>query len=113
MDILNLILGLVIPLVLGALGGLPFWLRRHVIAGNIVGSGIIAAAVIVLIWRAYGNIVRAQNECIFDCVRSFESIYAPLLWLVLLGWVAVFLLLIISGVVEDRVKRTSFKRDWM
>ena len=79
---------MLLPLALASLVGLPFWLRQKAIAGNLLGSGIIAAVIIVLIWREFGAVVQAQNECAINCAKSFEEIYSPLLGLVVMGWVA-------------------------
>lgn len=104
----------VLPLVLGALAAFPFWLNRRVIFGNVVGSCAIAAVIFILIWQQYGAFTQAQSSCAGGspgCVTGGVSLYMPYLYLVLVGWLDVFVLLIVSGVVEDRQKRRHLDRN--
>jgi NADH:ubiquinone oxidoreductase subunit 6 (subunit J) len=102
-----LIYVVLLPLTLGTLAALPAWLKRHPILGNLIGSGVIAAVIFVLIWQQYGAFVQAQAACAGSsagCAASAEALYMPYLIMVVLGWVDVFILLFLSGMVEDRLK---------
>ena len=103
------IFAVIIPLMVGALCALPLWWRRKVIVGNLIGSIVIAVAVFVMIWQQYGALVRTQANCSQQWTSNCADItgvsqYTPYLILVLLGWVDVFFLLVISGIVEDRLR---------
>ena len=103
----------ILPLVPATLVALPFWLKRKAVLGNIVGSCVIAAVIFVLIWQQYGAYVQAQSACSqtnIGCTGSVDSPYTQYLLMVLIGWVDVFFLLVISGIVEDRQKRRHLDR---
>ena len=112
----TLFLGLVAvlaPTLLAAGLALPFWARRRIIAGNVAGSVFILLAITILIWYRYGTTLAAQQACVSDCYPDAQSIYTPFLILVVLGWVDVFILLILSGLAEDRLKRKRrMNKEW-
>jgi hypothetical protein len=91
------------PTALGALAGLPLWLRRRVLLGNAVGSTVIAVVMIAfilqLIFSRLADGFFAQAELL------------PVGLLVAAGWVNVLLMFFLSGAVEDRVKRRIIKPD--
>jgi hypothetical protein len=102
------------PTLLAAGLALPFWGRRRIIAGNVAGSVLILLAITVLIWYQYGITLDAQSQCVSDCYTDVQSLYMPFLLLVVLGWVDVFILLILSGFVEDRLKRKRrINKEWL
>jgi hypothetical protein len=99
---------ILLPLGLGALAAIWPWIKHKAIMGNLLGSFVIAAVIFLLIWQQYGAYVDAMTACsqgLSDCPPSGIEMYTPYLMLVFMGWVDVFLLLIISGVIEDRTKR--------
>src|SRR5690242_8788431 len=103
----------ILPLVPATLIALPIWLKRKVVFGNVVGSCVIAAVIFVLIWQQYGAYVQAQTACSqssIGCSGAVDSPYTQYLLMVLIGWVDVFFLLVISGIVEDRQKRRRLDR---
>ena len=103
----------ILPSALATLGAFPAWLKRRVTLGNLIGSVIVIAVIFVLIWQQYGAYVQAQATCTqsgIGCVSDAESLYMPYLYMVLLGWMDVFLLLFISGMVEDHLKRRRLDR---
>ena len=62
----------------------------------------------LVIWQQYGAYIDAQAACtqgLSACPPRGVEMYTPYLMLVFMGWVDVFLLLIISGIIEDRTKR--------
>ena len=104
-----------LPQALGALAAAPFWLKRRIMPGNAVGSLAIAGVIFVLIWIQYGAYVRAQEACAgtgIGCAAVTGGLaqFGPYLALVGLGWLDVFVLLILSGRVEDWVKQRHFDR---
>lgn len=103
------IFAVLIPLIIGTICALPAWWKRKPTFGNLLGSLVIALVIFVLIWQQYGAFVRAQSDCAQNWVTECVSVvgvsqYTPYLLLVLLGWVDVFFLLVISGIVEDRLR---------
>jgi hypothetical protein len=99
------IFAMLIPLIVGTVLALPAWWKRSPTFGNLLGSFAIALVIFVLIWQQYGAFIRAQTDCaqlwVPDCATvTGVSQYTPYLVLVLLGWVDVFFLLVISGLVE-------------
>jgi uncharacterized membrane protein len=103
-----------LPTLLAAGLALPFWGRRRIIAGNVAGSVLILLAITVLIWYRYGTLLAAQSQCIGNCYADMQSLYTPFLLLVVMGWVDVFLLLILSGFVEDHLKRKRrINKEWL
>ncbi len=104
-----------LPLIIGMAVAFPAWWKHRAVLGNLLGSFAIAAVVFVLIWQQYGAYVQAQSDCAQAFVPFCASIsgvsqYVPYLMLVLLGWVDVFFLLIISGIVGDKLKPRWFDR---
>ncbi len=98
-----------IPLALGAVCAFPAWWKRKTNFGNLLGSAAIAFVIFVLIWQQYGAFVRAQADCAQLWVSGCESVvgvsqYTPYLLMVLIAWVDVFFLLVLSGIVEDRLR---------
>ena len=115
MDTQSIIIAVMLPTVLAAVAGLPFWIKRRTVLGNLVGSGLIAGAMIVLIWQGYGDFVGEQEACTTagTCgLLSVEGIFTRFLGFVVIGWMDVLLILILGGVVEQRVKRRSPRREW-
>jgi hypothetical protein len=113
-DLLLYALTLLLPTLLAAGLALPFWWRKRIIAGNVAGSALIILVITVLIWYQWGVSLTAQTQCVGNCFTDVQSIYLPFLLLVVLGWVDVFLLLVISGLVEDRLKRKRrMKNEWV
>jgi hypothetical protein len=115
-DITNLLLwflwAVALPLALAVLVALPLWVKRRVIAGNVVGSVAVAMVIFVLIWQQYGMFAQSQASCTATgagCISGL-TMYTPYLYLVLVGWLDVFVLLIVSGVVEDRQRRRRLDR---
>ena len=101
-------LTIIMPLGLGTLAAIWPWLKHKAIMGNLFGSFVIAAVIFVLIWQQYGAYIDAQAACtqgLSACPPRGVEMYTPYLMLVFMGWVDVFLLLIISGIIEDRTKR--------
>lgn len=99
-----------LPSALGALVALPFWLKGRVIAGNIAGSFAIVLVIVILIWQQFGAYFQAQASCLGTGCPSADSPVAAFLVMAGLGWLDAFLLLVLSGIVEDRRRQKHFDR---
>lgn len=86
----------VFPVALAALAGFLFWRKGRVLLGNAIGSGIIAAIMVLFILARFGAFMA-------NPIPGQEPINAMLL-LAVVGWVDVFALFVISGVAEDRAR---------
>lgn len=85
------------PALLGTCAAFPFWWKRRVLLGNAVGSGVIAVVMVLFILQRF-----AASTA--EPVITADPI-SPMLVLALLGWLDVFIVFIISGFVEDHVKK--------
>jgi hypothetical protein len=91
------------PTGLGALAGLPFWLRRRILLGNAIGSTVIAIVMIAFILQL---IFSQLSDGFFA-----QADLLPVGLLVVVGWVDVLVMFFLSGAVEDRVKRRIVNPD--
>ncbi len=99
-----------LPCALGALVALPFWLKGRTTAGNIAGSTAIGLTIVLLIWRQLGAYFEAQGLCAgAGCPAADEAVVAFLV-MAGLGWLDTLILLILSGIIEDRRRRRQFDR---
>ncbi len=92
-----------LPVALGSLAALPFWLRRRVLLGNALGSTVIAVVMIVYIIQLFASLLTTSFVMQSDLV--------PVGLLVLVGWLDVLVLFFLSGAVENRVKRRIVNPD--
>lgn len=92
-----------LPSVLACLSALPFWYKRRILLGNLIGSLLVALIVIVLIWQQYGTAVQSSQTCA-NCLTDVNTLFVPFFILVGLGWLDVLLVLIVGGIVESRRK---------
>lgn len=101
------------PLV-AILGAIPFWRKVEMIMGNIVGTVIIGAWSIALIFREYVEVDRVVQACIEEgktCwpVPSAETRFAIYACLGLLEIIVVFA---ISLTVERRMRNREYAVEW-
>ena len=108
---LTLLVAVIVPIVLGAIVGLPFWRRKRVIFGNIAASIVVGVVIIFLIAQTFGLFFACSSTQIEACGTQAMMDYATrvLLGLAVIGWVDVFVLLLISGIVEDRSRKRSLR----
>lgn len=99
-----------LPFALGALVALPFWLKGRTTAGNLVGSFVIILAILILIGQQLGAYFQAQSSCVGVACPSANSTVVAFLVMAGLGWLDAFLLLVLSGFVEDRRRERHFDR---
>jgi hypothetical protein len=103
-----------IPPVIGLLLAWPFWWKRRMTFGNIVGTGVVFGSSIGLILREYAEIDRVTQACFdagtvcFPVPSAFTrfAIYA------FIGLIEVIALFSLSVVVEDRVRRRQYSPEW-
>ena len=115
MDLEAIALALLFPTLMGVAVGLPFWIKRRTMLGNLIGSGLITGAMIVLIWQGYGAFVGEQEACAAAAacgILSIDDIFSKFLGFVAIGWLDVLIMLVLGGVVEQQVKKRSTNREW-
>jgi hypothetical protein len=103
-----------VPPLAGFLVALAFWRQRQMTFGNIVGTAVIFASAIGLILREYVELDRLTGECFdqgFVCwptpgAFTRFAIYA------FIALIEVFALFTVSLVVEERVRRRNYAREW-
>ncbi len=111
--ILTLIAATIVPIVLGAIVGFPFWRRRRVIMGNILASAAVGLVIILLIAQTFGLFFSCSTGGDADCGSQAGLDFATrvLIGLAVVGWLDVFVLLVISGMVDDRARKRSFRME--
>lgn len=92
-----------LPVALGSIAALPFWLKRRMLLGNAIGSTVIAVVMIAFIIQLFASLLSTG----FLSQASLLPVGA----LVLVGWVDVLILFFLSGAVENRVKRRIVNPD--
>lgn len=109
--ILTLIAATIVPIVLGAIVGFPFWRRRRVIMGNVMASAAVGVVIIFLIAQTFGLFFSCSAGASADCGSQAALDFATrvLIGLAVVGWVDVFVLLVLSGIVDDRARKHSFR----
>ena len=105
---------LTVPPILGLLVTLPFWRRAEMIFGNIVGSAVIFAWSIGLIFREYVEVDRAVQACIDAGTTCWPqpSAFARFAIYASIGLAEVFLLFTISLAVERRISNRDYAPEW-
>jgi uncharacterized membrane protein len=108
---LTLAFALIVPTALGALAGYPLWRRRKAIFGNIIASVVVGIVIIVLIARTFALFFGCNAAELPECNSQSAMDFATqvLIGLAVVGWVDVFILLFVSGVVEDRARKGSLR----
>ncbi|MFN4293035.1 MAG: hypothetical protein ACK4JD_02775 [Thermoflexales bacterium] len=92
-----------LPVTLGVIAALPFWLKRRMLLGNAIGSTVIAVVMIAFIIQLFVSLI---STGFFS-----QANLLPVGTLVLVGWVDVLILFFFSGAVENRVKRRIINPD--
>ncbi|MCS7054962.1 MAG: hypothetical protein NZM18_02135 [Thermoflexales bacterium] len=92
-----------LPIALGTIAALPFWLKRRVLLGNAIGSAVIAVIMIAFIIQLFAGLLSAGFLAQADLL--------PVGALVVIGWIDVLVLFFLSGAVESRVKQRIINPD--
>lgn len=103
-----------VPPLVAFLVAIPFWRKGQSTFGSIVGTAVVFASAIGLILREYAVLDRLTQECFdagtvcFPVPSAFTrfAIYA------FIGLLEVFALFTISLIVEERVRRRQYAREW-
>ncbi|MCS7060898.1 MAG: hypothetical protein RMN25_06990 [Anaerolineae bacterium] len=103
-------LAVALPCALGALAGLPFWLKGRATLGNTLASGTVIVVIVLLIIQQFGAYLSAQVNCPGPACPSDTATAFGFLILAGLGWLDAWLLLALGGVLEDRRKHKLFDR---
>jgi hypothetical protein len=109
-----IIIQLAVPLVLGVLVSIPFWRKSDFIFGNVIGSGVILAWAIGLIFREYIEVDRAVQACLEAGTTCFPtpSAFARFAIHASIGLGEVFLLFTLSLPVERRILNRGYAAEW-
>jgi hypothetical protein len=109
-------LGLAIgaPTAAGLLLALPFWLSRHTTIGNALGAGIVLLGAVLSIMREFVALLALRVASIKTGKPYHPSpdeftryaVYAGI------GFAEVFLVFIVSLVIEERLRRRDRARQW-
>ena len=107
-------LQLAIPPVIGVLIAIPFWRKSDFILGNVIGSAVILAAAIALIFREYVEVDRAVQACLDAGTTCFPtpSAFARFAIHAAIGLGEVFVLFTISLGVERRIRNRGYAAEW-
>jgi hypothetical protein len=105
---------LVVPTVLGLLFTIPFWRKNEMIFGNIVGSALILATAIALIFREYIEVDRVVKACLDEGRTCWPQPAAHIRFAVYacIGLAETFLLFTISLGVERRISNRDYAPEW-
>ena len=103
-----------VPPIAGALVAYPFWRRREMIFGNLVGTTVILGTAFALILRESLEIERVTRECLqagYTCwpVPSAFTRYAIYAGI---GMIEVFALFAWSLRVETRIRNRAYAPEW-
>lgn len=92
----------------------PFWRRAEMIFGNLVGSGVVFAWAITLIFREYIEIDRAVKACLEAGTTCFPepSAFARFAIYASIGLGEAFLLFTVSLSVERRISNRDYSPEW-
>jgi hypothetical protein len=107
-------LAVTIPAVSGLLVALPFWRKNQMIFGNIAGTAVIFAAAVALILREYVELDRVTQQCFdagFVCWPE-PSAFTRFAIYAFIGLIQIFALFSVSLMVEERVRRRDYAREW-
>ena len=113
-DLLTTVLAAtVLPIMAGTLVGFRFWRQRRAMLGNILASAVVAVIIVLLIAQSFGLFFACGATAEGGCASQADLDFATkvMIGLAVLGWVDVFVLLVIGGLVEDRSKRGRVRLD--
>lgn len=103
-----------VPPLVGFLVSIPFWRKGQSTFGSIVGTAVIFAAAIGLILREYAVLDRLTQECFDAGTVCFPdpSAFTRFAIYAFIGLIEVFALFTVSLMVEERVRRRNYAREW-
>ena len=103
-----------IPPIVGGLVAYLFWRSRQVTFGNIVGTAVLFASALGLILREYVELDRVTTACLDAGTTCFPrpSAFARFAIYAFIALIQVFALFSLSLVVEERVRRRGYSKEW-
>jgi hypothetical protein len=103
-----------IPPFAGFLVSIPFWRKGQSTFGSIVGTAVIFASAMGLILREYAVLDRLTQECLDAGTVCFPdpSAFTRFAIYAFMGLIQVFALFTVSLVVEERIRRRNYAREW-
>jgi hypothetical protein len=107
-------LELTIVPVVGVLLAFPLWRRDQPIFGSIAGTAVIFGSAVALILREYVQLDRATRACLdagYTCWPN-PGFFTRFALYAFVGLVEVFGLFWLSLVVEERMRRQNYSREW-
>jgi drug/metabolite transporter (DMT)-like permease len=107
-------LALTVQPIVALLAAVPFWRKDQMVLGNIAGTALIFASGVGLILREYVTLDRLTQACLdagtvcWPNPSAFTrfAIYASI------AMIEVFALFSLSLVVEERIRRRNYSREW-
>jgi hypothetical protein len=105
----------VTPLALAVPIAWAFWRRTQFIIGNAVGAGILFMSAVLFAGSEYVEFLRYRLHCEATnaiCPPSHPSDFMRLSAYAVVGFVHVMALFVLSGVIEDRVRRREYDTNW-
>jgi hypothetical protein len=111
----NLIaIGIVAPALVAVLVAYPFWRKEQMIFGNVVGTAVLFASAVALIFREYVEIDLITKRCLDQGQTCFPEpdsftrfgIYASV------GLLQIFGLFYVSIKVEEHKRRQLYSPEW-
>lgn len=107
-------LQLIVPPIMGCIVTIPFWRKAEMIFGNVVGSMVIFAWAIALIFREYVEVDRVVQACLDNGTTCWPepSAFARFALHASIGLAEVFLLFSVSLTVERRIRNRGYAAEW-
>jgi hypothetical protein len=100
--------------VAGLLAAVPFWRSGQSTLGSISGTAVIFASAIGLILREYVELDRVTQQCLEAGTTCWPqpSAFTRFAIYAFIGLIEVFALFTLSLVVEERIRRRNYARQW-
>ena len=106
-------LGATAPMVLSLLVAYPFWRKEQMIFGNVIGTAVIFAFTMTLVFREFVEIDMITTRCLEQGTTCYPrdsflrfAIYASI------GLLEIFALFYASLRVEERRRRRLYAPEW-
>ena len=107
-------IALTVPTAMAFLVALPFWRKGSHMMGNVIGSGVIFIAVILLFGREYVTLAQLRESCtragVACSIRPDDFIRYAIYGSI--GFVEVFALFGVSLTLEERLRRRERSPGW-
>jgi hypothetical protein len=107
-------LALTVPPIVALLVAFPFWRKRQMTFGSIVGTAVIFGSGIGLILREYVELDRRTLECLDAGITCWPepSAFTRFAIYACIAMVQVFALFTLGLIVEERLRRRDYAPDW-